>query len=106
MEKEITELTRQRVSEALFLIGFGVIWALDLWWPGLLVVIGVPWSASLAMGKKYWAAAVVVTLLCAVPVAYLTVQAWDAAIPLAVVGVGAAGLGRAVVLRREDQAAK
>ena len=106
MEKEITELTRQRVTEALFLIGFGAVWALGLWWPGLVVVVGVPWSASLAMGRKYWGAAVVAVLLCAVPVAYLTVQAWDAAIPIAVAGVGAAGLGRALVLRREGQAAK
>jgi len=105
LESGIAELTRERISEALFLIGFGAVWALDLWWPGLLVAIGLPWSASLAIGRRYWAATVVAVLLCVLPVAYLAVQSWDALIPLAVVGVGAAGLVRAVLLR-EGQAAR
>jgi hypothetical protein len=100
MQERITELTRQRVSEALFLIGFGVIWAFNLWWPGILVAFGIPWSASLAIQRKYWASTVVAALLCVVPVAYLAFEAWDWIVPSLVVGVGAAGLARAVYLRR------
>jgi len=95
VQKGVTELTRQRVSEALFLIGFGAIWVFDLWWPGILIAFGVSWSVSLAFRKKYWATTVVATVLCILPTAYLVLPAWDALAPLLLVGVGVAGLARA-----------
>jgi CHASE2 domain-containing sensor protein len=106
MKNEIVEVTRQRISEALFLIGFGVVWAFDLWWPGLLVAFGISWSTSLSFRRKYWAAMVVVVLLCVIPVSYLVAQSWDPLIPFLVVSVGVAGLARAVCLQRENQATK
>jgi hypothetical protein len=100
------EVTRQRVSEALFLIGFGVVWALDIWWPGLLVAFGISWSMSLSIRRRYWAAAVVAVLLCIIPSAYLIAQSWNPVIPFLVVGVGVAGLARAVYLQLVDRTAK
>jgi hypothetical protein len=100
LEESIAELTRQRVSEALFLIGFGVIWALDWFWPGIVVAFGVSWTASLVIRRKYWAATVVVTLLCVVPMVYTVLETWEATAPYLVAGVGVAGLARAIVLRR------
>jgi hypothetical protein len=101
MQKEIAGLTRQRISEALFLIGFGVVWAVNWWWPGLLVAFGVSWSASLYIQKRYWGAAVVAVLLCAVPIAYSALVAWEGAIPFLVIGLGATGIARAAYLRPE-----
>ena len=100
MEEGTADLTRQRVSEALFLIGFGVIWALDWVWPGVVVAFGVSWATSLVIRRKYWAAVVVATILCVVPVVYTVVQTWDGMVPYLVAGVGVAGLVRAVYLRK------
>ncbi len=99
-------VTRQRISEALFLAGFGITWALDMWWPGLLVAFGLAWGTSLAIEGKRWAATVVAVLLCAVPVAYFAVESWDPLVPFAVVGLGAAGVVRALVLRQAGRAEK
>ncbi len=99
----MTEVTRERVSEALFLIGLGVIWAFDLWWPGIIVAFGVSWSASLAIRRRYWATVVIATLLGVVPAVYLVAQAWSAAVPAAVVGLGIAGLVRAAYLHSSGQ---
>ena len=100
MEEGIAELTRQRVSEAIFLIGFGVIWALDWVWPGVIVAFGVSWATSLVSRRKYWAATVAATILCVVPVMYTILQTWDGMVPYLVAGVGVAGLIRAVCLRK------
>ena len=100
MEESIAELTRQRVSEALFLTGFGVIWALDWLWPGIVVAFGVSWTTSLVIRRKYWAATVVATLLCIVPVTYTIFETWEATAPYLVAGVGVVGLARAIILRR------
>ncbi len=99
-------VTRQRISEALFMVGFGIAWALDVWWPGLLVAFGLAWGTSLAIERKLWAATVVVVLLCAVPVAYFAAEAWDPLVPFVVVGLGAAGVVRALVLRQTSLAEK
>jgi len=103
MQREIGEVTRQRVSEALFLIGLGVVWAFDAWWPGLVVAFGIAWSTSLAIRRKYWAATVVAVLLSVVPTVYLAAQEFDVIIPISIVLIGATGLTRAFYLRAEDQ---
>jgi hypothetical protein len=100
LEESIAELTRQRVSEALFLIGFGVVWALDWLWPGILAAFGVSWTTSLIIRRKYWAATVVAILLCVVPIAYTIFETWETTVPYLVAGVGVAGLARAIILRR------
>jgi hypothetical protein len=90
------EVTRQRISESLFLTAFGVVWAFDWWWPGLLVAFGIAWSTSLAIRMKYWAATAVAVLLCLVPVAYHAAPSSESLAPFLVVGVGTAGLARAI----------
>jgi len=100
MQEGIAEITRQRISEALFLVGFGVIWASDWLWPGIVVAFGVSWGTSLAIRRKYWAATVVVSLLCLVPTMYFFGQAWSVVLPYLIIGVGATGLARAFYLRR------
>jgi len=102
LEEGTVELTRQRVSEALFLIGFGFIWAIDWLWPGVVVAFGVSWTASLVIRRRYWAATVVAALLCVVPIAYSILAAWASMAPYVVAGVGTAGLLRAVLLRRQS----
>jgi len=99
VQNEITELTRGRVSEALFLIGFGATWVLDVLWPGILVAFGIAWSASLALRKRYWAMTVVTVLLCIVPAAYIVLPMWTSIIPLSIVAMGAIGLARAFYLQ-------
>jgi len=100
MEEEITGLTRQRISEALFLIGFGISWAINWIWPGIVVAFGITWTASLAIRRKYWAATVIATLLCVVPAVYTVAETWEATLPLLVVGIGIAGMIRALYLSK------
>jgi len=98
--QEVTELTRQRISEALFLIGFGIVWALDWLWPGVVVSFGVAWAASLVVRRKFWASTVVAIVLCAVPISYSLAESLEMSAPFVVVGIGAAGLVRAFYLRK------
>ncbi|MCJ7622389.1 MAG: hypothetical protein MUO76_02715 [Anaerolineaceae bacterium] len=41
MGKEMRSQNSGNVITAVWLIGIGILWMLDLWWPGILVVIGV-----------------------------------------------------------------
>ena len=101
MEKQLMDATRQRISEAVFLIGVGVSGAFGLWWPGVLVAFGIAWSTSLSIRRRYWAATIVAALLAAVPVADVLAESWEQSlIPLLVTGLGVAGIARAVYLQR------
>ena len=105
LERGIADVTRQRVSEAVFLIGVGTIWAFDVWWPGILVVCGLTWSTSLAIQRKFWAATMVAVLLCALPIVYLAAASITGLIPALVAGAGVAQLARALFLNRGARAA-
>ena len=66
-----------------------------------MIAFGLPWSASLAIRRKYWSAAMAAVLLCVAPAAYMAFQAWDGLVPAMVIGVGMAELARALYLDRE-----
>ena len=91
----ITQLTGQRVFESLFIVGFGVIWGLGFWWPGLLIDFGAAYGIALLLRERYWAGTAAVILLGVLPALYVLEPVLRAFFPLAVVGLGGVGLVRA-----------
>jgi hypothetical protein len=83
------------------IIGLGVIWGLQFWWPGILVDFGVAYGVTLALRERYWPALAYGVLFGLVPMLYLLPTALGASIPLVIVGLGATGLYRAT--RAEPQ---
>jgi hypothetical protein len=92
----ITQLTGQRVFESLFIAGLGVIWGLNLWWPGLLIDFGVAYGVAMLLRKHYFSEGAYVVIFGLFPTLYVLTPALRAFLPLAVVGLGAAGLCRAL----------
>ena len=88
----ITQKTGEKVFEALFIIGLGVIWGLRFWWPGLLIDFGAAYGITLAFREKYWPAAAYIVLFGVVPALYVFPPVLSASIPFVIAGLGGAGL--------------
>jgi hypothetical protein len=92
----ITRKAGERVFEALFILGLGVIWGLRFWWPGLLIDFGAAYGITLALRGRYWPAAAYIVLFGVVPAFYVFPPVLSASIPFVIAGLGAAGLYRAL----------
>lgn len=92
----ITQITGQRVFEALFIVGLGVIWGLGFWWPGLLIDFGAAYGIALLLRERYRPGAAVIVLFGVVPTLYVFLPLIRGSIPLVIVGLGAAELYKAL----------
>jgi hypothetical protein len=92
----ITQPTGQRVFESLFIAGLGVIWGLDLWWPGLLIDFGIAYGVATLLRKRYFSGGAYLVIFGLVPALYVLAPALRVFLPLAVVGLGVAELCRAL----------
>jgi hypothetical protein len=92
----ITQMTGQRVFEALLIVGLGVIWGLGFWWPGLLIDFGAAYGIVLLLRKRYWKGTAVIVFFGVVPALYVSPPLLSESIPLVIVGLGAAGMYRAL----------
>jgi hypothetical protein len=88
----ITQKAGERVFEALFIIGLGVIWGLRFWWPGILIDFGAAYGITLALREKHWPAAAYGILFGVVPALYVLPPVLSASIPFVFAGLGATGL--------------
>jgi hypothetical protein len=101
MSKMVSDLTAERIGEALFLFGLGVVAATDSWWPGLIIDFGVAYAVWLALHGRYWAGAVVSVFVALAPTMYVVSPDSTSLVPVVFLGLGASGLVRAFVLRSE-----
>ncbi len=92
----ITRITGERVFEALFIVGLGVVWEFDMWWPGILIAFGASYGIALLLRERYWQAGAYMVLFSIVPVLYIFLPLFRGSIPFVIVGLGAAGLLRAL----------
>lgn len=46
-----SNLNRSNVQAAIWLIGIGILWWTDLWWPGILILVGVSMLAQVLAGS-------------------------------------------------------
>lgn len=91
----ITQITGQRVFEALFIAGLGVVWGLNFWWPGLLIDIGAAYGIALLLRERYWPGTFTIVFFVVLPLIYVLAFPLRGFVPMAVVGLGAASLVRA-----------
>lgn len=92
----ISQIAGQKVFEALFIVGLGVIWGFDFWWPGLLMVFGAAYGIALLLRRRYWPGAGVAIFFLLLPAAYVFTPTFRWLLPLAVVGLGVTELARAL----------
>ncbi len=91
-----------RVENGLLVIGLGVIWAADWWWPGIMIVLGVAWGSGFALRRRYWPAAAVVSLFIGLPVASMAGTRWNMSAPLTLIGLGAIVVARGLYLKHPE----
>jgi hypothetical protein len=65
------------ITGGLFLIGLGVIWLADWWWPGIMVVLGIAVGSGLVFRGHYFPALVVMAIFFRIPILTETQIPWD-----------------------------
>lgn len=50
----VSKKKAQTLSFALFIIGIGILFFIDKWWPGIALVIGLPLAAKHYLLGKHW----------------------------------------------------
>jgi hypothetical protein len=98
---------RQRVGNGitggLFLIGLGVIWFADWWWPGIMVVLGVAIGSGLAFRAKYTQALVVMVIFFGIPLLTEAKIPWNLFAPFVLIGIGVLILAKAFFSREPSK---
>ena len=97
------ERTRNGVTGGLLLIGIGVLLLTGWWWPGIMVVLGIAIGSGLIFRGRYLAGLVMAGIFFSIPVlTQITTHIfipWNLFGPMILIGLGAAVLLKAFVLR-------
>jgi hypothetical protein len=93
----------RNVSGGIMLIGLGVLFLTDWFWPGIMFVIGLAWAADLWLKGETRQAAGIFLLFLLLPAALTVVEAlyipWAIILPLALIGFGLFSLAKAISQR-------
>jgi hypothetical protein len=96
-------MDKERVSSGitggLFLIGLGVIWLADWWWPGIMVVLGIAVGSGLVFRGRYIPAIVVMAIFFGIPILTEAQTPWDLFAPMVLIGVGVIIVAKAFYLK-------
>jgi len=98
------------ISGGIFLIGLGVLFFTDWFWPGILLVIGLSSGAELIFRGKTREGIGTIALFGAIPIAIIIVQSldisWAIVGPFILIAIGAITLVKALFLRDEGEKEK
>jgi hypothetical protein len=101
-------MDRERVSGGitggLLLIGLGVIWLADWWWPGIMVVLGIAIGSGLVFRGRYVPALVIMVIFFGIPLLTEAQIPWSLFAPMVLIGVGVIILAKAFLLREPSTA--
>jgi hypothetical protein len=96
-------MPRERVGSGitggLFLIGIGVIWLADWWWPGIMVVLGIAIGSGLVFRRRYVPGVVVMAIFFSIPLLTEARIPWSLFAPMVLIGVGVIVLAKAFLLK-------
>jgi hypothetical protein len=91
------------ISGGIFLIGLGVLFLTDWWWPGILVVIGLSGGAELIFRGQIAKGLGTIAFFCAIPLIWAVVQttniSWSIIGPFILIALGVIILVRVFFLR-------
>jgi hypothetical protein len=87
------------VTGGLLLIGLGVIWFADWWWPGIMVVLGIAIGSGLVFRGRYVPAVVVMAVFFGIPILSEARIPWDLFAPMVLIGVGVIVIVKAFYLK-------
>ena len=95
--------TRDGITGGLLLVGIGVLLLTGWWWPGIMVVLGIAIGAGLIFRGRYLAGLVMAGIFFAIPfitqsMTHIDIP-WNLFGPMILIGLGAAVLLKAFVLR-------
>ena len=98
------------ISGGIFLIGLGVLFITDWFWPGILLVIGLSSGAELIFRGKTREGIGTIALFSAIPIAITIAQSMDISLsivgPFILIAVGAITLVKALFLKDEGEEEK
>ena len=96
-------MDRERVGSGitvgLFLIGLGVIWLAEWWWPGIMVVLGIAIGSGLVFRSRYVPALVVMVIFFGIPLLAEAHIPWSLFAPMVLIGLGVIILTKTFLLR-------
>jgi hypothetical protein len=101
-------MDRQRVASGvtggLLLIGLGVIWLADWWWPGIMAVLGIAIGSGLVFRGRYVPALVIMVIFFGIPILTEAQIPWSLFAPMVLIGVGVIILTKTFLLREPSTA--
>jgi len=91
------------ISGGIFLIGLGVLFLTDWWWPGILVVIGLSGGGELIFRGQIAKGLGTIAFFCGIPLIWTIVQAtdisWGIVGPFILIALGVIILVRVFLLK-------
>lgn len=93
------------ITSGLLLIGLGVIWFADWWWPGIMVVLGIAIGSGLVFRGRYVPAIVVMAIFFGIPILTEAQIPWDLFAPMVLIGVGVIIIVKAFYLKESPPSA-
>jgi hypothetical protein len=107
MRREIETVPEQReaqtrggIAGAIMLIGVGMLWITNWWWPGIMLVIGCALAAERFINGQITQAVGVFALFLAIPLGIAIMQdiniPWNIVIPFVLITLGIVGVFRAL----------
>jgi hypothetical protein len=90
------------ITGGLLLVGLGVVWLADWWWPGIMVVLGIAIGSGLVFRGRYFPAVVVMAIFFGIPILTEARIPWDTFAPLVLIGVGVIIIVKAFYLKESS----
>jgi hypothetical protein len=87
------------ITSGLLLIGLGVIWFTDWWWPGIMVVLGIAIGSGLVFRGRYVPAIVMMAIFFGIPILTEAQIQRDLFAPMVLIGVGVIIIVKAFYLK-------
>jgi hypothetical protein len=99
----VRERVGSGITGGLLLIGLGVIWFADWWWPGIMVVLGIAIGSGLVFRGRYVPALVVMVIFFGIPLLVEAQIPWSLFGPMVLIGVGVIILAKTFLLRESSK---
>jgi hypothetical protein len=110
LERETAAVAEQKEAQArggiaggIILIGIGMLWITNWWWPGIMLVIGCALAAERFINGQLAQAVGVFALFLAIPLGIAIVQdiniPWNIVVPFVLIALGIVGVFRAIAHR-------
>jgi hypothetical protein len=95
------------ISGGIFLIGLGVLFLTDWWWPGILVVIGLSGGGELIFRGQIIKGLGTIAFFCGIPLIWTIVQAtnisWGIVGPFILIALGVILLVKVFFLKDDEE---